>query len=124
MRYGKSAFDKIISENLKKTEGHREVVKAGLTERIGVKKVSPSMLYVNPDDEFSFPDIGPSDSIIENYCQIARRNYALGMPVFSDPIVVNKLRQGGYMILNGHHRWAGATKARIPKVRISIVNPD
>ena len=112
-----------IQEDLKRMEGHRETVKAGLLEKAGIKKVSPSKLHVNPDDEFSSPDIGPNESIVENYSSLARRQYALGNPVFEEPLQVNKLRQGDYLILNGHHRWAGAIRACVPTIRIRILDP-
>ena len=81
------------------------------------------LLHANPDDEFSMGTIGPNDSIISNYCQIARREYSLSEAVYDEPIIVNKLERDGYLILNGHHRWAGAIMAHVPKVRIAIVNP-
>ena len=98
MAYGKSSFFKVIEEDLDKMKNRRETVPAGFLERAGVKKVPTSQLHVNPKDEFSFPNIGPSDSIIENYSQIARRNQALGKPVYPEPIVVCKLKEGGYLI--------------------------
>ena len=117
-----SDIKKLIREDLEKMEGKRDVVKAGVLDRMLIKKVPPKQLHVNPADEFSFPDIGPNDSIVTNYSQIARRSDSLGEPVFEDPIIVNKLREGGYLILNGHHRWAGAIQAHMKTVRIQITN--
>ena len=105
MAYEKSFIITHIREDLEKTEGKRDVVKANPIEMMMVKKVSPEELHVNPADEFSFPDIGPNDA------------------VFEEPILVNKIKYGGYLILNGHHRWAGALKARVKKIRIKIQNP-
>jgi hypothetical protein len=122
MAYEKSFIITHIREDLEKTEGKRDVVKANPIEMMMVKKVSPEELHVNPADEFSFPDIGPNDAIIENYSQIARRNEAMNLAVFEEPILVNKIKYGGYLILNGHHRWAGARKARVKKIRIKIQN--
>ena len=124
MAYERSAIIVRIREDMEAMQDKREVVKANPIEIMMVKKVSPDVLHVNPNDEFSFPDIGPNESIIENYSQIARRNEALGLNVFDEPIQVNKLKAGGYLILNGHHRWAGAIKARTPKIRIKILNPE
>lgn len=123
MAYERSFIITRIREDLEKMDELRQVVKAGPFETLLVKKVSPEELHVNPADEFTFPDIGPNESIIENYSQIARRSEALKMEVFEEPILVNKLKNGGYLILNGHHRWAGALKARVKKIRIKVQNP-
>ena len=123
MAYVKSGYMKLVLEDLEGLEARGPVVKASLVEKMTVKSVSPHKLHANPDDEFSQPDIGPNDSIIANYSQIARRSQAFHSPVFEEPIIVYKLKYDGYLILNGHHRWAGAIDACVPKVRISIENP-
>ena len=87
-----------------------------------IKKISPDKLHANPDDEFTDPNIGPNDSIVSNYSSIARKNYYLKLPVYDEPIIVSKLKGGDYLILNGHHRWAGAIEAHIPKVRVQITD--
>lgn len=123
MSYAPTALASYIEEDLNKMKGKLEPVKVNPLMRLGTKKVSPYELHVNPDDEFSMPNIGPNGSIVDNYCRIARRDDAIGRPVYEEPILVLKLRSEGYMMLNGHHRWAGAIRAGIPKVRISIENP-
>jgi hypothetical protein len=123
MAFEKSAMHTKIREDLEGMQDKRETVKASFFEKMFVKKASPKDLHVNPADEFTHADVGPNDAIMENYCQLARRNDSLGLPVFEEAIQVNKLKDGGYLILNGHHRWAGAFKACIPKVRISITDP-
>ncbi|MBP3900587.1 MAG: ParB N-terminal domain-containing protein [Blautia sp.] len=123
MAYSPTALASFIQEDLDKMEGKLEPVKVNPLMRFGVKKVSPFELHVNPDDEFSMPGIGPNGSIVDNYCKIARSEDALGRPVYEEPIIVVKLRSEGYMMLNGHHRWAGAIRAGVTKVRIIIENP-
>ncbi|MBO7709865.1 MAG: ParB N-terminal domain-containing protein [Lachnospiraceae bacterium] len=113
-----------IKNDIESYHGNPDTVKPGVLEKMGTKKVPPARLHANPDDEFSDPRIGPNDSIISNYSQIARWNHSSGMPVYEEPIMVNKLRQGDYLILNGHHRWAGALQANVPTVRIKILDPD
>ena len=39
-----------------------------------------------------------------------------------DPIIVQKLNDGGYEIVNGHHRWAAAKKTGLKKVPVRIKN--
>ncbi|WP_022760235.1 ParB/RepB/Spo0J family partition protein [Butyrivibrio sp. AD3002] len=41
---------------------------------------------------------------------------------FSEPIVVEKVSPDGYLILNGHHRWAAARNAGLQNVPVEIVN--
>lgn len=123
MAYEQKSLEVIIREDLEKMEGRRECVKPSFLEKMRAKKVKPSELHVNPDDEFTFPDIGPNVAIVENYSRIARRQYSLGEDVFEEPLSVLKLRQGGYLILNGHHRWAGAVRARVPTIRIKVQDP-
>ena len=123
MAYGQTNLQAMIQEDLEKMQGRLEPVKAGFLEKRGVKKVRLTELHVNPDDEFSFPNIGPNLSIVENYCSLARRLYSFHEKVFEEPLQVNKLRQGGYLILNGHHRWAGAIRACVPTIRIQIIDP-
>ena len=122
MAYGTN-LEKMIQEDLHNMEGRRETVKAGFMEKRFVKKVKPSELHVNPADEFTFPNIGPNPAIVENYCTLARRQFNMNMHVFDEPLEVNKLRQGGYLILNGHHRWAGAIRACVPTIRIHVLDP-
>ena len=113
-----------VLDDIKEYQDRREITRASLIEKMITKKVPPDKLHANPDDEFSQIQVGPSERIVEQYCQLARRQLALGNPVYEEPIVVEKLKSGyGYLILNGHHRWAGAIKAMVPTVRITIVNP-
>ncbi len=101
----------------------RELVKAGFLERALTRKVSPDRLHPNPEDEFCFPEIGPNGAIVTRYCQEAIRLENSGMPVFLEPIQVVKMKPDGYMILNGHHRWAAAVQVALKKIQVEIVNP-
>ena len=42
---------------------------------------------------------------------------------FDEAIMVAKLDNGEYMIVNGHHRWAAALKVGLKEVRVVVVNP-
>ena len=52
-----------------------------------------------------------------------QQNMMSGMTSFEEPIMVAKMEQGDYMIVNGHHRWAAAVKLGLDKVRVVVVNP-
>ena len=119
-----SSFLPYVMDDLAAYEGKRDVVRVGLVERLIVHSVSPKELHANPDDEFADPNIGPSDNIIGEYSNEIPRLYCERKPIFPSPIVVYKMAADGYLILNGHHRWAAAIKSGQKKVRISIINPS
>ena len=120
----RSSFYAYVQEDLEAYEGKRTVVRANLVERLVVRSLSPKELHANPDDEFADPDIGPSDRIINEYAHQIPWLYRDREPVFPNPIVVFKIAPEGYMILNGHHRWAAALKSGLKKVRAVIMNPS
>ena len=122
MAFENSAVHDMILEYLERLPQDHTPVKAGILERSVMRAIAPKKLFPNPDDEFTDPKIGPNDSIIMNYSQIARWNRARDLDVYEESIIVCKIRGGGYMIMNGHHRWAGALLASVPRVRISITN--
>ena len=123
MSYDPVDIHKVIQDDLKKMEGKLTPVKVSGFTRSFTHYASPHELHVNPDDEFSMPSIGPSESIISNYSSIARTYAAHRSRIYPEPIIVYKLSSDGYMMLNGHHRWAGALIAGVNKVYISIENP-
>ena len=90
----RTELDAIIQEDLKKMKGHLELVKAGFMEKRLPKKVKLSLLHVNPDDEFTHPDVGPNAAIVENYTSLARRLYSMDQKVFGEALQVCKLREG------------------------------
>ena len=110
---GSNPLMKRMLDDIQNYKDRRKAVRAGLIERLTVKKIDPNELHPNPDDEFTFPNIGPSGRIIEEYAQDARMRQARNLPIFEEPILIQKMEYNNqYMI-----------KAKIPKVRVSIVNP-
>lgn len=99
-------------------------VKAGLMERLLVKEVEIKKLHPNPDDEFCMPGIGPNDKIISDYMARYQRYGSMKNPdaIEEDPLIVEKVHPDGYIILNGHHRWAAFWRLGIKKAPVSIVN--
>ena len=123
MAFSTSSIFKVITEDLEKYQGRRAVVRANLVERMTVKKVNPHLLHPNPEDEFCDPDIGPNDMIMDKYCRQAEECMHTQQDIFPEPVLVSKMEEGGYLLLNGHHRWGAAMELEIPELRISIVNP-
>ncbi len=113
---------KYIQEDVKKYEGIRMPLKASLPERLFVRKMNSKKLHPNPDDEFSMPSIGPNYGIITDYAsRISRGKYWNGS-YEDEPLYIEKMHPDGYMILNGHHRWAAAMRLGMRRIPVRIVN--
>ena len=128
MRYKRSEFKAFLKDEITKTKGRYYPVKAGLLRRLLVRKVACRKMHPNPYDEFCQPGIGPNYEIIADY-EEDYRNFKNNVPIFSYhqksvtvPIVIEKARPDGYVILNGHHRWAAALCAGKRKLNARIVN--
>ena len=119
-----TALFRYVVDDLEKTEGNRELVRVGFLERRRVRYLSPRELHVNPDDEFTDPNIGPSDRIISEYMDLIRNLQFQRADIFDEPVLVNRMKAGGYMILNGHHRWAAALQRGLDRLHVQIMNPE
>ena len=128
MKSNKTPFDRFLAEEVNKYKGVYVPVRTGLLKRMLVKTISCKKLHPNPDDEFCIPSIGPSYEIISRYEHEFRieskREYMHKYDYESlrDPIIVEQIRPDGYMILNGHHRWAAAVRTGRSKLPAKIVN--
>lgn len=118
----KTEFEKKIYDDVQKQKGTSFTVKASLLERLLVRKTACSNLHPNAEDEFTFENVGPSMRIIGEYEEKFRYNQRHNQPIFDDALIVEKLHPKGYLLLNGHHRWAAAMRCQIKKVPIKIVN--
>ena len=124
----KTALEQFVQEEVGKVEGIYYPVKAGFLRLAFVRKASVSKLHPNPEDEFCDPKIGPHSGIVADYeKQYLQAESGPGaMPDtdggITEPIMVEKTRPDGYMILNGHHRWAAAHMAGIRRLRIKVIN--
>ena len=121
-------FQTFLDEEVKKVKGIYYPVKAGFLRRMVIKTAAVEKLHPNPGDEFCFPEIGPNYEIISNYVKdYSSLNGNLSNRQFlqsgaSEPLMVEKTKPDGYMLLNGHHRWAAARRAGLKKVPIKIVD--
>ena len=118
----KSRLAEFVSDDIENQKGVAVPVSAGLLERLFVRSARCTNLHPNPEDEFSMDSVGPSYGIIGDYEKKFRDAMNLNMRVFDDPLIVEKLRPQGYLLLNGHHRWAAAMRCNIKRVPIKIVN--
>lgn len=116
-------FEQFLQGEIEKYRGVSVPLRAGLLERALVRQVKTEKLHPNPGDEFSMPEIGPNYEIISRYGSEIRNAINHGeKDYFREPITVEKMSPDGYMILNGHHRWAACLRNGIEKIRVSIVN--
>lgn len=116
-----TAFDEFIAEEVKRYKGINVPVKAGILRRAIIRWAPLTKLHPNPDDEFCMPKVGPNYRIISEYIQSFRleahtRDYC------QEPLTVEKVRPDGYLILNGHHRWAAALRMGFSRIPIRIVD--
>ena len=120
---GKSEFDDFVVEDVQNQKGISMPVRCGLLERLLTKRIRMNKLHPNPNDEFTFPDIGPNYQIISKYVEdIKIAQFKKLKPFDDDPIIVEKLHPHGYLIVNGHHRWAAAVRLGLKKIRAKIIN--
>lgn len=115
-------FTKYVLDDLGENAANRRVVKAGLIERCMQRHCDPHLLHANPEDEFTHEDVGPNFGIIGNYVQDVLTLQATQQEIFKEPLIVEKLEDNGYILLNGHHRWFACLRTGIKKVHIQIVN--
>ena len=118
----KTQLAEYVDNDIKKQKGVYIPVRAGLIERLLIRKAHVSKLHPNEEDEFSMESVGPSYRIIGEYEAKFREALRLERRVFDEPLTVEKLRPNGYLLLNGHHRWAAAMRCGIKRVPIKIIN--
>ena len=123
MSYGQTNFMKRVLADIARYQDRRTLVRTNLIERLIVRHLDPADMHPNPEDEFSDPDIGPNNEIIAHYVELIRSSQRTADPIFEEPISVERMKPEGYMILNGHHRWAAAVQTGQKRVRAHIVNP-
>ena len=118
-----SELMKFVAADIQKYDGIRMPVKASLLEKAIVRSVPMEKLHPNPEDEFSMPEIGPNYGIISSYQSKIIEAQQLGKKPFEEPLMVEKMRPDGYLILNGHHRWAAARNCHLKTMPVNIINP-
>ncbi len=124
----KTQFELFLENEVNKVKGVSYPVKAGFFRRNFTKQAPCTKLHPNPNDEFCDPAIGPNPTIISNYIEAMRGlkgsspNTLLLSNAINEPLVVEKIYPDGYMILNGHHRWAAASRIGIRKLPIRITD--
>ena len=117
-----TAFDEFIASEVKKYKGVYVPVKAGILQRALIRWAPCASLHPNPDDEFCSPKVGPNYQIISEYMYSFRLERQSSKQYCEEPLIVEKIRPDGYMILNGHHRWAAALQLGFRRIPIEVVD--
>ena len=128
MKKGATEFESFLADEINKVKGIYYPVKAGLLRRALIRKAACRKLHPNPHDEFCLPEIGPDYRIISRYESDYRKvkddpdnlKYIDGS--VREPIDVERIHPDGYMILNGHHRWAAACRVGVRRIPVRIVD--
>ncbi len=79
-------------------------------------------VHPNPEDEFCQPKVGPSYEIISEYEHQFREARRHSHIYCDEPVIVQKIRPDGFMLLNGHHRWGAALRLGYKRIPIKLVN--
>ncbi len=111
-------FENHLVNEIEKYKGLAFPVKCGPLHRFLVTSANCTKLHPNPDDEFSKPEVGPSYRIVSDYETQLRYHPEIKF----EPIIVEKMHPDGYLIINGHHRWAAYYRLGYKRVPIEIVN--
>ena len=123
MAENQTKFQVFLQEELDRYKGVYVPLKAGFLHRMLVKKAPCKMLHPNPEDVFCDPKVGPNYEIISRYeKEIWQEKRRSQQEYIKEPLIVEKMHPDGYMILNGHHRWAAAIRMALPTLPIKIVN--
>ncbi len=123
MAENNQGFQEYLKKEIKNTKGVYVPVRAGLLRRLLVRRVPCKMLHPNPDDEFCSPTVGPNAEIISKYSQDFRRHGTHSSVEYDvEPLTVEKTRPDGYLILNGHHRWAAAIMTGQRSLPVRVVD--
>ncbi|MCR5357492.1 MAG: ParB N-terminal domain-containing protein [Lachnospiraceae bacterium] len=121
----KTEFSEFVANDIKKYEGVRIPLKTGFLKRTFKKWTKCKNLHPNPDDEFCFPDIGPNYGIISDYEKKMKEEMSRGYSPWEgidERLMVEAMHPEGYMLINGHHRWAAAVRLGVKKAPIKILN--
>ncbi len=117
------SFREYLQQELNRCSGVIYPVYALAIERLLIRKLSYRRIHPNPDDEFCMKEIGPNEEIISRYREVIKKARRDDLPkCFDEPLIIEKAKPDGYMILNGHHRWAAAIMMDERRIPVEIVN--
>lgn len=123
MIISRTKFGEFLEDEVRKIKGIAVPVRSSLLRRVFIRRLPLRCLHPNPEDAFCDPEIGPNYEIISRYGEEIRTAREQSQrDIFKEPLIVERIRPDGYMILNGHHRWAASIRNHLDKVPVRIVN--
>lgn len=115
-------YQRLVLDDLKTYKDIARPVKSSVLARLLVRKLPLTALHPNPEDEFCDPKIGPNESIVSRYIDTFGHHIKRGEPPVDEKLMVEKISTGGYMLINGHHRWMAAAKMKLRTVPVKVLN--
>ncbi|SDE19925.1 RHS repeat-associated core domain-containing protein [Paenibacillus sp. UNCCL117] len=88
----------------------------GLKAKYIGKNVEIDKIKPNSYDEFSNPNIGPSQQALSKHKRTISETGKI-----EEPILVKDLGNGTYEIINGHHRWEAARQMGLKKIPVKVI---
>ncbi len=122
MAMNNTEFAAFLKEQLESQKDIYVPVNSSFWEKLLHASAKTIDLHPNPEDEFCFPSVGPSYRIIGEYEAKYLEALQCGGKPSIEPLTVLKAHPNGYVLVNGHHRWAAALKVGIKRVPIKIIN--
>ncbi|MDO4866385.1 MAG: ParB N-terminal domain-containing protein [Clostridia bacterium] len=123
MAESKTSFQLFLEGEVNRYKGVYVPVKTAFLKRAFVRELPVKKLHPNPEDEFCDPQIGPNDEIVSRYQHeiwVAKKQRRIRE--IEEDLIVERIRPDGYILLNGHHRWAAAKRMGLRRVPVRIVN--
>ena len=110
-------YEEKVLDDIKNNVGIYTPVHSSILRRIVTRKVPIGMIHPNPIDEFSDSKIGPNFGIVGDYV-----HRYVNDSDFNEPLIVERLSNGEYMLLNGHHRWLAANRLGKKSMPVQLVD--
>ena len=115
-------YQRLVVDDLKTYKDIARPVKSSILARLLIHQLPLTALHPNPEDEFCNPEIGPNDGFIAHYIDSYSMHIKRGEPPVQEKLMVEKMSTGGYMLINGHHRWMAAAKMKLRTVPVKVMN--
>ena len=115
-------YQTLVLEDIRSFKGLTHPVKAGFWERKLRRRLRLEQMHPNPRDEFSNPEIGPNYEVVMKYVKAWGESKHPKTNVEIEKLCVEKMSSGGYMLLDGHHRWLAAHRLGMKRLPVCIMN--
>ena len=122
MAGSKTELEAFLASEVAKYKDVAVPVRSSFLRRLLVQSLPMKKLHPNPDDVFCSPEVGPNYGIISDYAAEFQRTDGPDVRSSREPLIVERIYPDGYMIVNGHHRWAAARKVGRKRMPVNIVN--